>query len=822
MQRQVMNCGALMNKLPISEFRHAWRRLMRAPGYFLATLLMLSAGLGLATFMFGGFKAYFFIELPYPEPQQLAHIELQDPVSGRDSIEVPHGLFFRWEEQHRQGQLPIENIGAFYLATVNLSGEGRAERFEGAVLSADALTTLGVAPRMGRSFSAEDAKPGANPAVIISHTLWQHRFLGAPDIVGKTVRVNSEPATVVGVMPEGFHFPFNQDIWIPMQLARGSADLAADPSLEVFARLNDGAGPAALDEALSIGLDRLEPQLPAEMHALRPMVKHYADEYVSPTAKQMVAVLSACVLFVLFIACVNVAGLMTARGIRFQHETAIRGALGASRRQLMTGVLAESLLIAALAGVIGYLGADWGGAWIQNYLVEMDDAPPHWVDMSADWRDFAFIFFTSLGVALLAGLAPALRASRASIVNEMKEGVGGSGGRASRGLRLLVGLEITFSCVLLVSTGLMLRSVFNALDVDFGANTENVLTGRIGLFENDYPDTASRHAFLENLQRELEGIPGVEGAVLATGLPAAISGSSNIRPEGVENPDERFGGTWTRYLAVTPDYFDMFEIPLQQGRMFASDDDMSQPNVAVVTQAFVEEYLPDGNAIGRRVWVDADEGWVTIVGVTGNVIQDENDLDEPPQPVLYRPASQTDYRFFSMAVKTDGNPHAIQSQLRTVVSKVDPDMPVYWLRTLDDWIRIGTSSQHLMSTLLIVFTSFGVLLAGAGLYSVLAYAVNQRTREIGIRRALGADNRSVMMLFISDNLLLLSSALFVGLLGANLFARLLASEFVGVTANDPATYAGVLLVLAMLIGVSSWFPTRRALHVQPQEALRHE
>ena len=207
-----------MHILSLSEFRQAWRRLIRAPGFFLATVLMLSMGLGLATFMFGGFKAYFFIDLPYPEPQQLVHVELQDPVSGRDSIEVPNGLFFQWEDQQQREQLPVENIGAFYLATVNLSGEGRAERFEGAVLSADALATLNVAPRMGRGFTAEDAMPGASPTVIISHTLWQHRFLGAPDIIGKIVRVNSEPATVIGVMPEGFQFPFNQDIWIPISL----------------------------------------------------------------------------------------------------------------------------------------------------------------------------------------------------------------------------------------------------------------------------------------------------------------------------------------------------------------------------------------------------------------------------------------------------------------------------------------------------------------------------------------------------------------------------------------------------------------------------
>lgn len=800
------------------EARHAWRRLRRSPGFFLATVLMLSLGTGLTVFMFGGIQAYILSEPPYPEPQQLVHIGLQDRVSGDDDIEVPQPLYHRWRSQ----ALPGAAFAGFYTGTINLSGDDRPERHDGAFVTPDAFDVLGVQPFMGRGFTPGDSEPGAAPVVVLGHELWLNRYLGDPGIIGRTIRVNARPATVIGIMPTGFAFPYRQDAWLPISLDPASNDYENTIDLDVVARLPAGSGIRAVHDALAAMLVHHEQDLPVEMRELEPRVIPYAEEFINPFTKHIVGTLSVCVLFVLFIACVNVASLMIARSIRYQRETAIRGALGASRRRLAVSVLFESLLIAAVAAGIGMALSHWGGNLLDRYLIAVDDMPVYWAVASYDWRMLLFVTGLVFLVAITAGLAPALRASGADLAGDLKQGGATTGGSASRTIRTLVWVEIGLSCILLVTTGLMLRSMFNAINVDVGASTQNVLTGRIGLFEERYPDFDTRHRFVRQLEDELLAIPGVDNATVATGLPVAVSGDVDVYPEGVGNPSETFGESWSRYVAVTPGYFELFDITLRQGRFFSANDDADHPDVAVVTQRFVNEYLPQGNPLGRRVRLDASPGWITIIGVTGNVVQDSDDLNDPPQPVLYRPVAQTDHRFFSFAVKSAGDPLALQDNLRKAVLAIDADMPVYWLRTLEDWILIGTSSQHLLAALLGVCTFFAILLSGIGLYAVLAYSVNQRVREIGVRRALGANDSGIALLLLRENVLPLCAAVLLGLVFAAGFARLFSSEFVGVSSFDPPTYLAVVTLLAVITGLASFFPARRALRIQPQEALHCE
>ncbi|HEX6929774.1 MAG TPA: FtsX-like permease family protein, partial [Gammaproteobacteria bacterium] len=667
-----------------------------------------------------------------------------------------------------------------------------------------------------------DSKPGAVPVIILGHELWLNRYLGDPGIIGRTIRVNAHPATVIGVMPPGFAFPYMQDAWLPITLDAESNDYENTIDLDIFARLPAGSGIGAMRDALAAMLVHHEQDLPVDMRELVPRVIPYAEEFINPFTKHIVGTLSVCVLFVLFIACVNVASLMIARSIRYQRETAIRGALGASRRRLAASVLFESLLVAMVAAGIGMMLSHWGGNVLDRYLIAVDDMPVYWAVASYDWRMLLFVTGLVFLVAVTAGLAPALRAGRADLTRDLKQGGATTGGSASRTLRSLVWVEIGLSCILLVTTGLMLRSMFNAINVDVGADTRNVLTGRVGLFEERYPDFDTRHRFVRQLEDELLAIPGVENATVATGLPVAVSGDTSVYPEGVDNPAETFNGNWSRYVAVTPAYFELFDITLRQGRFFSINDDADHPDVAVVTQRFVNEYLPQGNPLGRRIRLDGGADWVTIIGVTGNVVQDSDDLNDPPQPVLYRPVAQSDHRFFSFAVRSAGNPQALQDEVRAAVLAVDPDMPVYWLRTLEDWMLIGTSSQHLLAALLGVCTFFAILLSGIGLYAVLAYSVNQRVREIGVRRALGADDPGIALLLLRENVLPLCSAVLLGLVLAAGFARLFATEFVGVSSFDPLTYLAVVALLALLISLASFFPARRALRIQPQEALHYE
>ncbi|MCB1560271.1 MAG: ABC transporter permease [Xanthomonadales bacterium] len=806
----------------VQELRNAMRSLAKSPGFLASSVLMLAFGLALSTFVMGAVNAFLFTEMPFQQPDRLVYLGYTNPQEADDDDPMPARHYLAL----REGELPFESIAAYSNGTVNLSSSGdslRPARYDGEFVGGELFATLGVQPVLGRGIQPADDQPGAPLVIVIGHDVWLNRFLGDGSVIGREIRVNSEPATIVGVMPEGFGFPYRQQVWMPMRLDPNADRGSIDYEVNMVARLRDDMSIGQAREALSAAVTRMLKRFPGYDQTARPWVEDFRESFISRTTKTMLLALSIGAVLVLLIAAINVANLMIARGVRRQREMAVRSAIGAGRQRIMLAVLCESLIIAGLAAAIGAGLSEIMVMQMVQLMTEGEDLPAYWIRIEPNMVVFGWLAVLGLVTALLAGWFPARRAARMDLTVGLKDGSGASGVRMNRLSRVMVAAEVAMSFVLLFSFGLMTRSVLNIGSLDPGADISNTLTGRVGLFEEKYPTPASRLDFVERLQARLAGIPGVDGATVSTVLPVAYPAWSDV--EATDKPPVDNGRPpRSQDSVVSNGYFDLFDIPLLEGRVLGPEDGSNAVPAVVVNRLFVERILDGAPALGRQLRIGAgdDQRMATIVGVVGNVVHDANDFDEGYQPVMYSPASQVDRSFFSFAVKVGGDPMDYAAAVRGAVQDVDADMPVYWLRTLEQWLAIGTFSHRFAAGLFGIFALFAVMLAGAGIYAVLAYSVSQRTREIGVRRALGAGHQGIFGMMARQNGIQLLVGLLLGAVLAAGFARILSHILIGISSFDPVTYLVVILLLAAIVALASAVPALHALRISPQEALRHE
>lgn len=798
-----------------SELLAAARSLWRSPGFTLTTVAMLSIGIGLAIYMFGAIQSYLLRELPFPDAAELVHIEYADSRTQSDSIEVPLGDFLDWRSELRH----VQGIEAFALGTINVSSdEDRPERYDGAFVSAGSFRTLGVSPMLGPGFQEGDDRYGAPATVVIGHGLWQQRFNGDPDIVGKTLRVNSQSAQVVGVMPQGFAFPFNNAVWAPLMTPSRLPPRGRQQSVEVFARLAQGSSMAEASAELDAALARIEQADSNTPVADRVVVKPYNEEFVG-RARQTIGAMFLAVLLVLAIACLNVANLMIARGAQRRRESAIRSAIGASRARLVMLALNEALLIALAAVIIGSTLALIGGQATMDAIRTSANPPPYWMTVYRfDASSALFATAVAAVVVLLAGLWPAWRSARVAQADGMKEGGRSTGTRLGNGLTIV---EIALCMVLLVCAGLTIRAVIERQNLPLAYEAKQVLSGRVGLFEGDYPDLGEVLQFTDSLRQRLAALPGVEAAGITSSLPMAGSAGDYISIEGAVDTAESPRPV-VMTVSADPGFFTALSIPLQRGRLFDGRDARDAPPVAVVSEVFAQRFWPDGDALGKRFRLGErgrESDWIEIVGVIPHIPHNSGNLEVG---ALYLPFAQKPTRFFSPVLRVSGEPLALAESVRATVVDLDRNLPVYFLRTLDEWAAIAAFNQRLMAALFSLFGAFAVLLAAAGLYAVLAYQVSLRVREIGVRRALGANDGGIARLVLSQGIGKLGVGVGIGLVLAFGFAQLLSGLLFGVSALDPVTYLGVIVILALVTLCASLLPTRRALRVAPIVALRQE
>lgn len=802
----------------IHEMRQALSQLRRSPGFTAGAVVILGLGLAVTLYMFTVVKAYMLTPLPYAEADRIMHIERANPLHGFDSMEATQHDFVEWG----LAQQSFEDLAAFYVGTVNLADDDVPQRFEGAFMTPSGFDVIGVEAHLGRRLQPDDGQPGAPPVIVLGYEVWMNRYNGDPGILGEHIRVNGTATEVVGVMAQGFHFPVSQDVWLPLKVDLSAFARGEGMTVEVFGRLNPGV---SLDEARSefsiIAASLADTH--KENENITTVIKPFQHEYFPDEARMTISAMFVAVLLVLLIACANVANLILARTVSRQNDIALRAALGANRWRILVHVLTESVVLAAIGASIAWFLAGAGLEFTERAFLAADIREPFWVQLELDGRVLLFAACAAIFAGVIAGLLPAMRATRVDVNDYLKEGAKGGGASASRLSRTLVTAEIALSCVLLVSSVLMIKSVINLNARPLGIDNTELLTGRIGLPETQYPDGASQFRFFEQLVERLAADPEVVGATVGYSYPGTDAWTMPYRTRSMEMP-ESGQLPWTNYAGAMDNYADVLGIRMRQGRWFDTRDRADSEPVVVIGARLAEDAFAGVDPIGQEIMIgnpdSEDSLWRTVIGVSADVLLDN--LDDPDRPSAFVPLAQVPQRFLTVAVNTRGDPMAFAQTLRETVQQLDADIPVYWVRTLDSWILAGHFTSRIVSTLFGIFAFIAVVLSAAGIYSVLAYSVGQRTREIGVRRALGAVDSRILNMILGQGAVQLGIGLMAGLICAVGFARFLSSMLRGVSPFDPPTLLGTAFILCIVAFLASLVPALRALRVNPMVALRHE
>jgi putative ABC transport system permease protein len=720
--------------------------------------------------------------------------------------------FVDWRAQNTV----FEDMAAYFNNGFNLSGGDEPERLQGASVSASFFSVLRAQPKIGRAFLPDEDSPASEPAAVISSGLWQRKFAGDPNIIGKTITMNDRSRTVVGVMPADFVYPNTDvEVWVPLVFSPNDLNSRGSHSLNVIARLKPGVSINQAQAEMDTIAAELEKQYQVNTgHGVNVFSLH---EEVVGNVRQALIVLLGAVGFVLLIACANVANLLLARAAVRQKEIAIRTALGAGRARIVRQLLTESMLLALVGGTLGVLLALWG---LDLLLTVSAGSIPRVKEIKLDAWVLAFTFLISLATGLIFGLVPALQASKPDLNESLKEGGRGAsaGIHRNRVRSLFVVVEVAICLVLLIGAGLMIKSFVRLLDVSPGFNAENLLTMNISLTGSKYRETPDRMAFFQQAIQRINSSPGVQGAATVLGLPLGGVGSRYFQIEG-RPPQPPGQGYNANINAASADYFRTMGIPLIRGREFNEGDVMDSPPVVIINQALARQFWPDEDPIGKRMGT-ANEPLRTVVGIVGDVRQ--AGLEIEPRAEFFYPFFQLDFGSGTFVVRTSGDPKAMIAAVRSELQAVDKDQPLFKISTMDELLAQSVAPRRLNMLLLGIFAGLALVLAAVGLYGVMSYSVTQRTREIGIRMALGAARGDVMKLVVGQGMLLTATGVAVGLVASLFLTRLMASLLYGVSATDPLTFTMISLALIIVALGASFVPARRATKVDPMVALRYE
>ena len=799
----------------MADVRHSFRALRQQPGLSLVAVIALGLGIGLTALMFSIIQGAFLRGLPFPEADRILAL---GTVRTGDS-QVDQGTQQHDFDDWRRVQQSFDIFGAYYAGTINVSdGRGPAERFDGAFLTASAFEAISATPFRGRLFRESDEVPGAPKVALLSHGLWTRRYLADEQVVGRTIRVNGQPTTVVGIMPEGFAFPTNATIWVPLTLSLEASRKGEATELLVFGRL---ASTATLDTANAefASLSKRQAETYPTTNALRSsLVRPFISSFIGPDVTSTMCTMLGAVFGVMLIACANVANLLIARTSVRTREMAIRTAIGATRAHIVKQVLTDTLLLALAGTTLGLVIAQTGITIFNRVLVDTD--PPFWIDIRIDGLVLLFTVGLAMIATLAAGLLPALQASRMDVNEILKdESRGSSGAKVGRLSRALVIGEIAVSCGLLVASGLAIQSIINLRTTDFGFPAHEIFTTRMGLFDTTYPDAATKGRFYRDLRERVSAIPGVTGVTLATDLPATGAGGTTFTLPGQTYTREEDYPSSAR-VSISPGFFDTFTRPIVRGRDFTDADTAESPRVVIINESFARKYFANTDPLGRTLTLGraSDSPVVTIVGIAPDVYLGDILQREPEG--LYVPLAQEPARFVSLAVRGPADVMALSDQVRQAVAAVDPDLPIYWVRTLETWVAEDNWHFSVFGGLFSVFGVAALFLATVGLYGVMSFSVSRRTQEIGVRMALGADRGRVLRLVLSQGAWQIGLGLVFGTALALGLSQLLTVMFFGVEPFDPLVFGVVITTLVVVAVLACLIPARRAMKVSPLTALR--
>jgi putative ABC transport system permease protein len=797
------------------------RMLRRQPGFTAVAVLALALGVGANTAIFSVVDAVLWRPLPFPRADEIAALGEARPREGRINGPVAPADFFDW----RRDANSFSAMAAYDDIALNLTGTGEPERLRALSVTPGFLTAIGIGPALGRDFMADEETQGRHRVVLLTASFWRRRFAGDGTIVGRKVTFDGNPYEIAGVLPDRFWWPTRPDVLVPMALTEYDRTLRAAHFLDVVGRRRSGVSFEQAREEMAVIGARLSAEFPAENRNHTTSVLQLREALVGDTRTALLVLLGAVGL-VLLIACANVATLMLARATTRQKELAIRMAVGGARARLVQQMLTESLVLAMAGGTVGLLLAVWSIAGLRGMLPAQFSALPGIDTVGLDARVLAAAFIVSLITGLAFGAAPALAASDQRVGATINEGArGSSAGGGGRRLRsTLVVAELALSLMLLVGAGLLMASFWNLTEVSPGFRPSQVVTTRLTLPFVRYPDHPHAVAFYQAVSERLRAMPGVERVAFSSAPPfSGLDGRLNLEVE--DRTIESTIPVRAHPRSVSADYFQTLGIPLVQGRIFTDRDNADAPAVAIVNQSAVNRFWPGLNPIGERISVGSPQRWREIVGVVGDVKHEG--LDTETTPEVYMPHLQEFtalgnalVRGLTLVVRTSSEMSSIAPLIRSAVAAVDDQQPVSLIRPMDDLIAQSVAPRRLNLLLLSVFAAVAVILTAAGLYGVMSYLVTQRTREIGVRMALGATPSSVLKLVLRQAGVMTMAGILLGLAGAFAVARSIGSLLFQVSATDPVIYGLVSLVLATVACLAIVIPCSRATRVDPLTALR--
>jgi putative ABC transport system permease protein len=800
----------------IQDLRYGMRMLIRNPAFTTVAVITLALGIGANAALFSVVNGVLLKSLPFKDPDRLLFVWETNSRLSSSTIPASKLNYRDWKEQNHA----FDSIAARQPLSVNLTSNDKPEKIQGEKIAAEYFQVLGIDPIAGRVFLAEEDKPGGERVVLLSHGLWQRRFGGDPKIVGQTITINGQGTTVVGIMPNDYR-P-NIEFWIPLAIDFTNSDRSLH-EIQVIGRLAPGMTQEQAQAEMNTIAARLAEQYP-DLNAGWGVALVPVHQMIVQNIRPALLVLLGAVGFVLLIACTNVANLLLARAASREREIAIRIALGASRFRLVRQVLTESVLIALIGGSLGVLVALWG----TDFLVGLNpQGIPRAHEIGVDARVLGFALGVSILSGIVFGLVPALQASKPNLNETLKEsGKSSAGNLRGRHIRsALVITEVALALVLLVGAGLLIKSFSKLQEIDAGFNREKLLTLQMFLPPAQYPEAEKQVAFYKESLQRFASLPGVTSAAAITQAPLAGGGPQIIfAVEGRPMPAPSEAPI-SSYRIISLDYFQTMGIPLVAGRTFAEGDDLTSQAVIIVNQNMANNMWPGENAVGKRMTVGVplpgeDPDWATVVGVVGNI--KHTSLSGETGMQMYQAVLQAPARNMTFVLRTAVEPMSVVESARSTIASLDPTLPISNVKTMDRIVYDSVAPFRFNMYLLGLFAMVAVILTTIGVYGVMNYSVTQRTQEIGIRMALGAQPGEVRALVLKQGLVLSSIGLVIGLAGCFAVTRLMSSLLYGVSATDPITFAVVALFLAGVALTACYIPARKATRVDPIIALRYE
>ncbi len=809
----------------MNDLKFAFRMIAKHRGFSAAVIAVLALGIGINTTVFTLVNAVLFKPVPLPGGERLVTVTGQNATQPHVQLGLPYPDFRDFQENNRS----FAGLEAAFPGQVTI-GESDLppERVRMGRITAGLFGMLNTPPAWGRSFLPDDDKPGAEPVALISHHVWKNRYGGAADVLGRTVRIDGSPFTIVGVMPEGFQFPQNENLWLPL-VPDPRIDDRAHRSLTLFGLLNEEVSLSEAQREVALIGNRIASAFPDTHQGFNPVIRTFHETYLGDkTIRAIFLTLLGAVSFVLLIVCANVANLLLGRAVARNREISIRAALGATPGQIVRQLLVESVLLSCLGGLLG-LGLSTWGVHVFDLATQAEAIDrPYWVQFTMDYAVFGYFAGISILSGIAFGLVPAWRSSRIDLNHALKDGTASAGSRGGGRLAgALVVFQFALTLVLLAGAGLMIRSFFTAQSLNSFIPSGQIFTARVSLpyGEGDrYGEPNARRRFFEELLPQLAALPGATQVAAASHLPGQGGAWRNIEIEGQPNENPNWAPRF--YLVVqTPGYLPMIGLPILRGRGFTETDGSPGKEAVVVTREFAAAHWPGQDVVGARFrFIEAGQPgpWMTVIGVCGDFVQ--NLTEESSVPVVFVPHRQEPWGHMALLLRSEMEPTALAGPVRSAVQTMDADLPLYGVQTLSAVTKLRFWSLRIFGVLFLVFAAIGLVIASIGIYGVVSQAAARRTREIGIRLALGATGAAILRLVLGRGLKQLAIGVGLGLAGALATTQVLAQGdlLLRVSPRDPLVFVAITVALTAIGLFACWLPARRAAKVAPMEALRSE